>query len=229
MKFSYYKKEFVGGVFGALLTAVFSLSIGMHNLNKSFELTLKKDQLYSLKSDLTLLRNVERELDENLNLLLSHDYKIEYDTEEINTPEFPIGDGNDEEYEKKINEMARQYMIQMIGHRFKVTKLEVPSEAFIVDAWQLSGPIVSNIDFELIQTLNELYRKLIRINSFIYSMKTLSVGMMIDEADINSIENGIPRYDRMLNEISKNTILDLKNVVAKELIKLQKEYSQIAL
>ena len=223
MKFSDYKKEILGAIFGALLAAVLSLTVGLYNLNRSFELTQKKDLLYSLKTDITLLKNVERELDENLNLFLNHNYQIVIEAEEITLPQLPVEDKKDEEFAKKLAE----YIEQFRGKMFKVTKIEYPPDKFIVDAWQPAGPTVSDIDFDLIQLLNDLYRKLTRINKFIDGANEISQGMMLFHYQFNTAKSSVPRYNKMVNEITQKNILNLKNKIAQELNRLQKERNKI--
>jgi len=223
MKFSDHKKEILAAIFGALLAAVLSLTVGLYNLNRSFELTQKKDLLYSLKTDITLLKNVERELDESLNLFLNHNYQIVIEAEEITLPQFPVEDKKDEELAKKLIE----YIEQFRGKMFKVTKIESPPDKFIVDAWQPAGPTVSDIDFDLIQLLNDLYRKLTRINKFIDGANEISQGMMLSHSQFNTAKSSVPRYNKMVNEITQKNILNLKNRIAQELNKLQKERNKI--
>lgn len=227
MQLSDYKKEILGGIIGGLLTTALSLTVGLYSLNKSFELTLKKDLLYGLKTDIYLLNNVESELDENLNLLINHSYKIEIETEEIKLPSFPVDDKEDEESAKEMNEFVSEYLQRLRGRMFKVTKIESPSDEFIVDAWQLSGPTVSNINFELIQKLNELYRKLTRMNKFIGGAKEISNGMTIFETNVNTLKSSVPKYNKMISDISQKNILNLKNEITQELNKLQRERSGI--
>lgn len=223
MKFSDYKKEILGAIFGALLTAVLSLTVGLYNLNRSFELTQKKDLLYSLKTDITLLKNVEKELDENLNLLLNHNYPIVLEAQEIALPQLPVEDKKDEEFAAKLTE----YIEQLRGKMFKVTKIEYPPDKFIVDAWQPAGPTVSDIDFDLIQLLNDLYHKLTRINKFIDGANEISQGMMLFHSQFNTAKSNVPRYNKMVNEITQKNILNLKNRIAQELNRLQKERNKI--
>lgn len=223
MKFSDYKKEILGAIFGALLAAVLSLTVGLYNLNRSFVLTQKKDLLYSLKTDITLLKNVERELDENLNLFLNHNYQIVIEAEEITLPQFPVEDKKDEEFAKKLAEYIERFRGKMV----KVTKIEYPPDKFIVDAWQPAGPTVSDIDFDLIQLLNDLYRKLTRINKFIDGANKISQGMMLFHYQFNTAKSSVPRYNKMVNEITQKNILNLKNRIAQELNRLQKERNKI--
>jgi len=223
MSLSDYKKEILGAIIGALLTAVLSLTIGIYNLNKTFELTQQKDLLFSLRTDITLLKNVERELDENLNLLLNQDYKILLETEPVKPPKIPFQNKEEEEFLKKIYE----YFQYIHGRAYKITRAQYPSDKFVVDAWEPSGPTVSYIDFELTQLLNSFYRKLLRINTFIEGAHVISKGMLITEPQLNHTKNAIPSYNKMIGEITKNRIIQLKNMVAKEIIKLQEERRKI--
>jgi hypothetical protein len=224
MKFLDFKREILSAIFGALFTAVLSLAIGLYSLNRSFELTQKKDLLYNLKTDIILLKNVERELDENLNLFLNHNYQILLEAEEIPFLSFPVEDGEDEEFSKVLED----YFEQLFGKMFKVTKFEYPPNKFIVDSWQPSGPTFSYIDFELIQLLNDLYRKLNRINDFLDNIYSISQGMTLPYSDFYTITAvSLPQFNKTVNEITQKSILNLKNRISQELVKLQKEYQDI--
>lgn len=224
-----YKKELLSAMFGGLLTAVLSLAVGLYNLNKSFELTLKKDHLYSLNTDIYLLKNVENELDENLNLLLNNDYKMTVEAEEVTLPPIPAANDKDKKELKEFNEFINNYMQQLRGRIYKVTRMQHPSDDFLVNAWQQSGPAVSNIDFELTQKINELYRKLSRINKFLDGTKWMSDGMIISESDVNAINSNVPKYNKVISDISQKKIVNLKNEITNELDRLQKERSRIVL
>jgi hypothetical protein len=224
MPLSDYKKEILGAVIGALFAAVLSLGVGLYNLNKSFELTQKKELLFSLRTDITLLRNVERELDGNLHLLLNHDYKILLETEEVELPKLPVEDKKDEESVKQLT----KYLESLHGKVFKVTKIQYPPDKFVVDAWQPSGPTVSDIDFELIQMLNDFYRKLLRINKFIEGAGAISKDMLLFHAQLNTAKREIPHYNKAISEITQKKIINLKNKIAQEVNRLQKERNKIS-
>ena len=138
---------------------------------------------------------------------------------------FPVMDKEDEEFVKQLTE----YIAQFQGKMFKVTKIEYPRDLFIVDAWQPSGPTVSDIDFDLIQKLNDLYRKLTRINKLIGGANEITQDMMLFHSQFNRAKSSVPRYNKMVNEITQKNILNLKNRIAQELNRLQKERNKIKL
>jgi hypothetical protein len=104
----------------------------------------------------------------------------------------------------------------------------MPSDKFLLDAWQPNGPVVSDIDFELIQKLNELYRKLTRINKYLENLAPLTVGTLLDESSKNGLEQNIPLFNSMVNEITQSEILQLKNKVIEETTRLIKKKEVLA-
>ena len=219
-----YKKEIVVGLLSALATASLSLAVGLYSMNKNFQLTQNKELLFSLRTDISNLRKVERELDENLKLLLNSKYqlKVEIERKNISLPP-PSKKDSDKEFSKWFTE----YMESILGARYIVKSVQIPSDKFLIDAWQPNGPVVSDIDFELIQELNELYRKLTRINKYLENLASLTVGTFLDESMKNGLEQNIPLFNAMVSEISQSKILQLKNKVIEETNILNKRWGAL--
>lgn len=225
-KISQYKREILAAIIGALLSAVLSLSVGYYNLKKTFELTQKKELRYSLHKDITLLRKVESELDENINLLLNNDYRIVIETEVVPMPSIPTENKEDEKFIKKL---MTYYKFIMGGDLKKITKLNMPRNKFVIDAWEAGGPIVSNIEFGLIQSINDLYRKLLRINKLLEKVDYINTGDTYSSRTIKQLNRIIPELNSLINELSQKKLVELKNEIIKHMDMLRKEYSKIKL
>lgn len=219
-----YKKEIVVGLLSALATASLSLAVGLYSMNKNFQLTQNKELLFSLRTDISNLRKVERELDENLKLLLNSKYQLKVEIERKNIS-FPPPSKKDSD--KEFSKWFTEYMESILGARYIVKSVQIPSDKFLIDAWQPNGPVVSDIDFELIQELNELYRKLTRINKYLENLASLTVGTFLDESMKNGLEQNIPLFNAMVSEISQSKILQLKNKVIEETNILNKRWGAL--
>ena len=227
--FASHKKEILGALVGALITATLSLAIGLYSMNRSFQMSQKKDLLFSLRTDITLLKKVESELDVNLNFLLNHNYRIVYEVETVPQPNLPVGMKED----KEVGEIMQQwldYMSQLQGGRLcKISKIVLPPNNFAADAWPSGGPAISDINFDLLQKINDLYRIFARVNKFIKNMRAIHPGSVHSASVVNNLNTIIPQYNSVIGEITQNKIVQLKNEISKELDRLKKEYDQIRL
>ena len=76
--------------------------------------------------------------------------------------------------------------------------------------------------------LNDFYRKLLLINKFIKGAQAISKDMILIQSQLNTTKNTIPHYNKKISEITQKKIIDLKNKIAKEVNRLQKERSKIS-
>ena len=129
--------------------------------------------------------------------------------------------------DKEFMKQLMEYLKQIGGDFYKATKIELPPDKLVADAWQPSGPPVSDIEFELIQRLNDFYRKLSRANDFLKNMGAISQDMLLPKASVNSINYSVPQYNSVIGEITQKKILRLKNEIASEVNRLQKERTKI--
>lgn len=113
-------------------------------------------------------------MDNNLSLLLNNKYQIKIETKELSLPPIPPNKEISEKEAKEYTEFMNQYLLNLRGRVYKVTNVEYPSQNFLADAWKTTGPAISDIDFELIQLINDFYRNLERINNFIDGAKEVS-------------------------------------------------------
>jgi hypothetical protein len=56
IKLSNYKSEIIAAIFGAFTAALLSLAAGLYSMNKNFQLTQNKELLFSLRTDITTLK-----------------------------------------------------------------------------------------------------------------------------------------------------------------------------
>ena len=220
------KRELVAAVIGALVAGLLSFAVGLYSLNKSFQLSQTKELVLGLRQDISTLLTVDREIDENLKLLLSHNYSLKAEFEPF---EFRFPSVGTRPKDKEFDKWMRDFMKTIGGNRFIVKAVQLPPERFVVGAWPSTIPGASDIDFELAQALAELSRKLTRANAFLETVATLAPGANIDEAQKNALERNFPRFNTAIAEITQTKLVQLKNRIAQETKKLQKRKDDIPL
>lgn len=220
------KRDLVAAVIGALVAGLLSFAVGLYSLNKSFQLSQTKELVLGLRQDISTLLNVDREIDENLKLLLSHTYTLKAEFEPL---EFQFPSVGDKPKDKQFDKWMRDVMNAMGGKRFIVKTVQLPPERFVVGAWPANLPGTSDIDFELAQSLAELSRKLTRANVYLDTVATLAPGSNVDEASRNALERNFPRFNAAIAEITQSKLVQLKNRITQETKKLQKRKDEIPL
>ena len=226
MRILEHRNEIIAAVIGALTAGLLSLAVGLYSMNKTFQMSQSKELLLGLRLDISALKNVDRELDENIKLLLSNNYKISAELEpiEVKWPEF-----GKKKIDKEFKKWMDDYLQAIVGKMYVVKSVQLPPDRFVVGSWAINGPRSSDIDFELIQALNELYRKLQRANAFLDQMAELFPSARITEATRNGIENNVPRYNSAIAEVTQTKLVQVKNRITDEIRKLQKRRDEISL
>jgi hypothetical protein len=110
----------------------------------------------------------------------------------------------------------------MGGKRFIVKSIQLPTDKFIVGSWPATLPASSDIDFELIQALNELNRTLVRANTYLENLSRSAPPAMVDEGTKNALQRSIPLYNAAIAEITRSKLVQIKNRINEEIKKLQK-------
>lgn len=214
------KRELVAAVIGALVAGILSFAVGLYSLNKSFQLSQTKELIQGLRQDISLLMSVEREIDENLQLVLTHNYTLDAKFEPF---EFRLPSSGAKPRDKEYDAWIRDFMNAIGGKRYTVTAVQSPSEKFVVGAWPTNPPSGSDIDFELSQAITAVNRKFVRANTYLDGISTLAPGSNIDEASKNALEHNFPRFNEVVSDITKSKLLQLKNQVNQEIKRLQKQ------
>jgi hypothetical protein len=227
MRLIEHKNEVIAAVIGALVAGLLSAAFGLYSMNKSFQMSQSKELLLGLRLDISTLRNVDRELDDNIKLLLSNNYQIKAEFEEVEFTKIPVigKKKQDQEFAKWL----KDYQQRMIGKQYKVKSFVQPPDRFVVGSWLMNSPSASDIDFELVQSLNELNRSLLRVNSFLEHISTIGPGTVIDESTKIQLDDSIPRYNSMIAEVTQKKLIQIKNQITDEIKKLQKRRDEISL
>jgi hypothetical protein len=217
--FKSYQREILGGILGALVTGVVSLSVGIYNLNKTFELTDRKERRNEVSEILYMLRKVEKELDYNLFLLLTGNmvpkviFKI---------MPYPLLNMKDPEL-KKIAEMASGFFEGYLV----VEETPPPPSYFRAAMWYHSR--TSYIDFDLSEAINELYIKLRRVNeniSEVHSELRYNISY-IPPQKASYINERVRQAETDIKSISKDEILAIKNKVSEAVRRLDRKSEQL--
>ena len=165
------KEKLLVAVISALLTGIVMYAANMYLLIQELQFAQNKEFLASLRADITLLKKVERELDENLNLLLNQNYQTKFEVRNI---PLPFDDESEEDPK------SREFFEAVIARNMQVlTSVKRPTELFLVDIWPRGGPAITEINFELTQEIDEFYRKLGLVNNVVREIRYISVGDMI--------------------------------------------------
>ena len=150
-------------VFGALIGGVVSLSVGLYNLSKSFELTQEKERRATLRKDIITLKQVERELDRNLSLLLNQNF----------IPDMQFEKASNSSKLKGLPKNELFGILRMFfGEGQILTKYVMPKEGFVMGAW-IPYPVSSEIDFDLSEQLTDFYRKTDRVNYYLNEIRRI--------------------------------------------------------
>ena len=226
MRLIEHKNELVAAIIGALVGGLLSFAAGLYSLNKTFQMSQSKELLLGLRMDIWTLKNADREIDENIKLLLSNSYQIKAEFEPMEFKGPPIGrKKEDQDFAKWFKE----YMQTVVGKQFVVKSLLVPSEKFVLGSWPTNLSSSSDIDFELVQALNDLNRKLMRVNGFLEQLSRLAPGETVDEATKKALERDIPQFNTAIAEITQSKLVQIKNRITEEIKKLQKRRDEISL
>ena len=219
MRFLENRRDLVAAVIGALVAGLLSFAVGLYSLNKSFQLSQTKELVLGLRQDISTLLSVDREIDENLKLLLGHNYTLKADFEPL---EFAFPSVGNRPKDKDFDKWMRDLMNAIAGKRFTVKAVQLPPDRFVVGSWPTSLLGSTDIDFELVQSLVELNRKLIRANAYLEVVANLAPGTNVDEASKNNLERNFPRFNAAVAEITQTKLLQLKNRIGQEVKTLQK-------
>jgi len=219
--FTKYKKEILSAILGALFTGVVSLSAGLYSLTKSFELTQKKDLLNRLRDDITILKKTEKELDHNLALFLTQNIQVDIEVEKVPLPVFEKDD------KKEMIQFYEEFQKRFAGEPYKIKKATIPTEMFVLSAWPYGGPLTTEIDFDLVQNISELYRKLSLINRLMDDIRYISDNRRLYPRDIERINELKESIKSNITYITQEKILNLKNQISHEINRLAEERQKI--
>lgn len=223
-----YKREIVSAVVGATLTGVLSLVVGLYSVSKSFELTQNKETLSSLRRDIVFLNKLEREFDRNLELMSVQNYTMEIDVKKVPSPlQRILSKPPTTKEEKESFEVMKAIAADMDSVTYTVTKTRGPSEPFRMETWLNERTNVTEVDFQLLQDLDEFYRELIKINRVIAGLQRLGKGSQINEPYMELINRDLKMANLSIKEVTKQKILGLKNRVRNEVQRLHDQRSRI--
>ncbi|KPA14181.1 secreted protein [Candidatus Magnetomorum sp. HK-1] len=215
---SNYKTQILSAIIASLLTGFISMASGLYTLSKSFELTQKKDYVYQLKLDINLLQKTAKELDSIISLLFTN-MKLEVEFEEY----FPRLTTNENSSITVNNLQINGNHDKNILKMYKVKSVIIPDETFSLCIWPISGPSVTEINFDLVVKLNELYLKLFKINENIDNIWSLLLKERIGHLFHQKIKKLKKVINNNISDISSEKIVELKDNIRDEVNRLQKK------
>ena len=225
---SKYRTQILAAIIGALLSGVISLAVGLYSITKSFQYLQNKELLQQLRADITLLKSVESELDLNLQSLLSEPVSLTIETEPVGAwRDFVQAQADTTEKGPPDEKFLAILDAMMGGDVHRVTKAEIPRQ-FYVETWPPGGPGVSEINFALIQEINDLYRDLRRLNGFIERLRNITAGRAVTEHIAEYLRLEAATYESLVARISGDSILGAKNRISAEIVRLNDRRRRLA-
>jgi len=200
---------------GALLGGVISFGSGQYALSKSFALTQDMEHLTSLRFDISVLKKVDTELGENLDLMLNKGVVPSVKFAEAGNP---------------YQQLLFQFLENLYGGPlFRITERSIPREEFVVDSWPEAAPNVTEVDFGLYQNLTEFYRTLSRINESVKEIRYWVGGGpgVVSMRTANRIDELNATIDKYVADLTQEKILELKNQVTQEIQRLEEQRRKI--
>jgi hypothetical protein len=226
--FSTHKTAIVSAILSASLTGLVSFYIAYQNTNTNFQLTIKKEELNTLRLDLLLLNNVFSELTENANLLLKVQFQPEFDfkSSPLTLPAIQKLRKDIQQIRDKDLQATIKFMLDFVTHLFgdwesfsNITHVSIPKERFRNVAWRIPNR-VTEIDFDLTQQLSELDTKIWQVNNSIDEIRKLvRSGRLVTNIDIEDINRQIGSIKDNLAAIKDNH-LKIKDKVGSEIRRL---------
>lgn len=235
MNFSAYKKEIISALLGALLGGLASLAgglyAGLYNVTKTFELQIKKDVITRVKWDLVTLKQVSRDINENIALVGNPGTTIRPSLQ-FKPKLFPsLGEilerKKNEFTGKETKEVFRlmqafvEVQDEQVGKEewFEITDAEIPTKELITGAWSPGG-ISPEIDFDLATKLDSLYSRMTRINNSIREMRSTVRGRFMSQRERTDVEGLINNCKTDSAELSRE-LVTIKDAVTKEIGRLE--------
>lgn len=212
-----YKREIISAILGASLAGLASLGVGMYSLTKSFEYTQNREILYSVRKDVEYLMRIESEIDRNINSLLQTNYLVSIEFgKPIDMVELMSED------EKEMTPDKRELLGQMVGSVVPVLKFEAPRELLVIDVWETGFPETSNIEFDLLNQINDYYQSIRRVNKTVEQLMSISQGIAVKKGFSEVLTVHIKKHNEVVQRLKSQNFVALKNKIIKEKVRLTK-------
>ena len=216
-----YKSEILSATFATLLTGIVSLSIGMYDLKKTFELSQKKETIYRIRLDLNILKKTDQEIDYNYSFILSENFDINVVKKKIN-----INDINETSTSKNKSNFFGQMVTTNELERFQILKAFVPQKKLEISMWPKGGPDITEMNFDIVKEINELYRIFYDINGSIdkiciYTSKD-TIGLQYSN-NIDRLKSEFKNYKPIIQDV----YMKLKPNITLEMKRLKEKYRDL--
>jgi hypothetical protein len=224
----------VASLLGALIASQYTL----YNVKYSIQETRRQ----SLRNDISMLKIVDTELERNLSFLLQNRVYIPVvDFNEINVEKdverFINGQFKDNNQRANYDRnLSREVIIAFIKGSYtspiagmQIGQTQIPDQYFLVGAWFGIRRVSSEIDFDVIKIIDDLYIKIDKINNDIsYVDKMVNYYSIVHFNNVNRIRLAIKSIENNLAAISKDEIQNVKNKIRDEIVKLKKDLDKFS-
>jgi hypothetical protein len=228
------------GIIVAIVTVSSQSNYTLRNAVYNIEEQRKIDRTRSLKDDIAILKNVNIELERNMEFMSKNlvfapvvyfrEIDVEKDVESFINERFNDNTGitdNNRNFIREVFEFIKGTASSPLENR-QIVDTKIPDRLLFSGGWFNNKRVVTDIDPELIKLIEELCLKIGKINhdiSYITNMVDQFVILRIDS--VHRIEQAIESIKSNLDTISKSEIQDVKNEIRKEIGRLEKELKKL--
>lgn len=231
------KAEVTIAVISVSLTSAAALGVNNFILSQSFKATENKEILQSTQRGIGFLKQIEAELDENLSLLVTHDYGASlevgapFDTTESMAKLVKLGkeipDSSDKDLTEEQKKKKAELIDDFLASQSKVMELAVPVKKFnapidrlSVEAWDVSGSGLADVNYELLKELSDFYMLARRVNTSIDRFHERAPGGNLTVSGADKLRKLVEIHNENVTKLKSKKIPLLKNQISGEIQRL---------
>lgn len=216
----------ISGLIGSVITQSFSV----YNLTRSIKYQQNHEVLNSTRLGIGFLKQVESELDDNVALMLSHEYKI---TLALGQPFDQAADmrafiNPTNSADEKSADALMTVQHHLMGMMQKIDKLEAPIDALSTAVWDHGAPDIADIDDELLRELSDYYMLARRVNNTIKAFSDVNPGNACSVEYAEKIKRMAEVHNESVARLKQKSVMELKNKIANEMKRLSELRSRVA-
>lgn len=231
--FREHQREMVAAVVGACVAGVFSLAVGLYSLTRGFEYTQNKEQLKSLRQDIEFLTRVRSEIDANAQALINKDHTARAKFSTVPSMMDFMQAAKKLENSKKKPTPDEEALLKQLRRtfgqeNFVLEDFYFPRIPLVSDSWKTSYPEAGDIPFDLLNEINEYYRRVRNANSLIDRLEGVSQGIGVASGYRKVIEEDIAYFNSQVDELKRLDAIKLKNKISAAILSLSERRKRLA-
>lgn len=222
------RQEVIAALVGALVASLLSLLIGIYTLDKSFKLTVYKEQLSGVKKDIEFLFRISNDFDINLQTLAGKNYQV---TVKLSEPMDQVegmarailsGKNRSKKEEAELRQFLKVLSQSTGGSERRVLEVQKPIDTLHLEAWFARPVEIGDINFELFSDINDYYRRAREVNRYVNYYRSLERGAVVNEDQYDAFVRTNERYAIAISEFLKIDQSKLRGRISAEILRLTK-------